>query len=42
MDDHKLETVTKERDLGVCISETLKPMIECQQAYVWQLFIFIS
>ena len=33
MDNVKLETVTKERDLGVCISETLKPSMQCQQAY---------
>jgi len=33
MDNVKLETVMKERDLGVCISETLKPSMQCQQAY---------
>jgi len=33
MESHKLETVSQEKDLGVWITDNLKPLMQCQYAY---------
>ena len=33
MNNHTLEAVVEEKDLGLCITNNLKPSRQCQQAY---------